>query len=431
MAIATSSIFLCTFLLISPPTLSISESEALLNFKKSVVDSSPLHSWKPGTEPCAANAHWIGIICVNGLVSSLRLKNLGLSGKIDLESLSSLSTLRSVGFVSNSFSGPIPGFNRMVLLKGLYLSKNKFSGEIAADYFKPMAGLKKVWLSGNNFSGRIPASLFQLAHLAELRLDNNQFSGAIPPPELPALVLLDVSNNKLEGEIPRGLMKFGTNAFQGNVGLSAPNEGPFDTNVGLYGPSSQPKMTRMHMSLFMWFLVAAALLFLVMVVGIFTMKRRQEGGDGIGECSSFQISSARRTDGVARREGSASGSATSHKEPRKYGKGMEIVMMNDEKGGFSMQDLMKSSAQVLSTGATSSSYKAMMPTGMTVVVKRIKENAKIGKEQFDDEMRRLGCLKHPNVCSLLAYHFRTNEKLLVCEYKPKASLLYQLQSHGE
>ncbi|KAG6418375.1 hypothetical protein SASPL_120579 [Salvia splendens] len=423
MAIASSSIFLCIFLLISPPTLSISESEALLKFKKSFVDSSSLHSWRPGTEPCAADAHWIGIVCVNGLVSSLRLKNLGLSGKIDVESLSLLSTLRSVGFISNSFSGLIPNFNRMVLLKGLYLSKNKFSGEIAADYFKPMAGLKKVWLSGNSFSGRIPASLFQLARLAELRLDNNQFSGPIPPPELPALMFLDVSNNNLEGEIPEGLMRFGTNAFKGNAGL-------VDPNVGLYGPSSRPGMSRMHMSFFMWFLMVAALLFLVVVVGIFAMKRRQERGGGVDECSSFHISSARRTDGVARTEGSASGSSTLHKEQRKYGKGMEIVMMNEEKGGFSMQDLMKSSAQVLSTGATSSSYKAMMPTGMTVVVKRIKENAKTGKKQFDDEMRRLGCLNHPNVCTLLAYHFRTNEKLLVCEYKPKASLLYQLQLHG-
>ncbi|XP_057797098.1 pollen receptor-like kinase 3 [Salvia miltiorrhiza] len=428
-----SSIFLCIFLVISPPTLCISESEALLKLKKSFANSSSLDSWKPGTEPCAANAQWIGIICANGLVSSLRLKNLGLSGEIDVESLASLPGLRSVGFVSNSFTGPIPNFHRMVLLKGLYLSRNQFSGEIAADYFKPMAGLKKVWLSGNRFSGRIPASLFQLSHLMELRLDNNQFSGGLPLPELPALVFLDVSNNNLEGEIPPGLMRFGANTFKGNPGLCGSDEACDPSAM-----STDPGMSSTHMSLFMWFMVAAALMFLVMVIGIFAMKRRQESGDDdIDECPSFHISSVRRTDGVVcRGEGIALGppqcsvqSVSGRKGSRKYGKGMEIVMINDEKGEFTMQDLMKSTAEVLSNGASSCSYKAVMLTGMTVVVKRIKENAKIGKEQFDGEMRRLGCLKHENVSTPLAYHFRRDEKLLVSDYKPKGSLLYAL--HGD
>lgn len=252
-------------------------------------------------------------------------------------------------------------------------------------------------------------------------------------PELPSLVFLDVSNNNLEGEIPPGLENFGTNAFKGNPGLCRGEQACDPSAMS----SSEPEDNSTHMSFFMWFMVAAALMFLVMVIGIFAMKRRQESDDDIDECPSFHISSVRRTDGMLCREGIAvappqcsvrSGPGSGRKGSRKYGKGMEIVMINDEKGEFTMQDLMKSNAEVLSNGVSSSSYKAVMLTGMTVVVKRIKEIANIGKEQFDGEMRRLGCMKHENVSTPLAYHFRRDEKLLVSDFKPKGCLHKQL--HG-
>lgn len=318
----------------------------------------------------------------------------------------------------------------MGLLKGLYLSRNQFSGEIPPDYFKPMAGLKKVWLSANKFSGRAPSSLFQLFRLMELRLDNNQFSGPIPPPQLPALVFLDMSNNKLEGDIPSSLSRFGDNAFKGNPGLCG------GSNCVSSLQSAEPVTTKSSINkpMFLWAIVAAAVVFLVTVAGIFALKRRQERDDGIDACTSFHISSVRRTDGVTTGRGAGiapgppSGRSRS-RGSRKFAKGVEIVMINDDKGEFTMQDLMKAAADVLSNGSLMSSYKAVMLTGLTVVVKRIKETAKIGKEQFDAEMRKLGSLRHDNVLTPLAYHYRRDEKLLVFEYKPKGSLFYML--HGK
>lgn len=318
----------------------------------------------------------------------------------------------------------------MGLVKGLYLSRNQFSGEIPPDYFKPMAGLKKVWLSGNMFSGRAPSSLFQLVHLMELRLDNNQFSGPIPPPQLPALVFLDMSNNKLEGDIPSSLSRFGDIAFKGNPGLCGGSN--CVSSLKSAGPETT-KSSNKYKPMFLWGIVAAAVVFLVMVAGIFALKRRQERGDEIGACTSFHISSVRRTEGVTTSRGSgivpSPPSGRSRRGSKKFAKGVEIVMINDEKGEFTMQDLMKAAADVLSNGSLTSSYKAVMLTGLTVVVKRIKETAKIGKEQFDAEMRLLGRLKHDNVLTPLAYHYRRDEKLLVFEYKPKGSLLYML--HGK
>ncbi|KAI3463210.1 hypothetical protein Pfo_019873 [Paulownia fortunei] len=427
-----SSIFFSVFLLIFPITSSISESEALLKLKESFTNATVLDSWKPGTEPCAENNLWIGVICDNGVVSGLRLGHLGLSGKIVVDALVSLSGLRSIGFMSNAFSGPIPDFHRIGILKALYLSRNQFSGEIPSDYFTKMEGLKKVWLSGNRFSGPVPSSLVQLSHLMELHLDENQFSGTIPPLEQPSLVSLDFSNNNLEGEIPSSMSKFSANAFKGNPGLCGGNLGK------ACDPSAKSSNGPLRngspgQNIVIWVLLASTLVFLLMVAGIYVLKRRQESfGLMVDDSSSFSASSVGKKNIDLSKEGFGSGHriGSIRKGSTKLGKGVgDIVMINDEKGEFGLADLMKAAAEVLGNGALGSSYKAMMASGLTVVVKRIKEMTKMGKDQFDAEMRRLGSLKHKNVLTPLAYHYRKDEKLLVYDYQPQGSLLFLL--HGD
>ncbi|PIN08480.1 Serine/threonine protein kinase [Handroanthus impetiginosus] len=422
-----SSISFYVFLLIFPLTSSISESEALLKLKESFANATSLDSWKPGTQPCAKNQRWIGILCENGVVWGLRLGNSGLSGKIDVDALVSLSGLRSLSFVGNAFSGPIPEFHRMNNLRGLYLSRNQFSGEILSDYFTKLAGLRKIWLSENRFSGPIPSSLAGLSHLMELHLEDNQFSGTIPLLEQASLISVNFSNNNLEGEVPSGMSKFGADSFKGNPGLCGGNlskacEGPMKQ----YNSHDQEK--------FMWVLAASAILFLLMVVGIYVLKKRQEN-DGliVDESPSLSASpSAGKKDIDSGQAGLGSGQQNSsgRKGSGKYGKGVgDIVMINYEKGEFGLHDLMKAVAEVLGNGALGSSYKAVMATGLIVVVKRIKEMNKMGRDQFDLEMKRLGSLEHKNVLTPLAYHYRKEEKLLVYEYQPKGSLFFLL--HGD
>ncbi|PIN09553.1 Serine/threonine protein kinase [Handroanthus impetiginosus] len=409
-------IFFNIFLIIFPFANSSKDSEALLKLKRSFTNSIVLDSWTPETEPCAK---WVGILCQNGIVYGLRLGYLGLSGNIDIDALASLSGLRSIALMSNSFSGKIPDFQRIGALKALYISNNEFSGEIPSDYFSKMAGLKKVWLSRNNFSGPIPSSLAQISQLMELHLENNQFSGTIPAFEQKTLISLDLSNNSLEGEIPPGLEKFGLKAFEGNSGLCGGSSGK--------SCQSKNKNSNNHLKLAMWFLAAFAAVLLAMVIGIFMMGRRDETFDEpVKEnLDDPSISSSVKKDFDSSRKGLGS----SHRVGSS--RRGDLVMINDDKGEFGMGDLMKSAAEVLGNGALGSSYKAVMANGLTVVVKRIKEMSKIGREKFDAEMRKFASLRHKNVLTPLAYHYRKDEKLLVYEYQHKGSLLFLLHSdHG-
>lgn len=107
----------------------------------------------------------------------------------------------------------------------------------------------------------------------------------------------------------------------------------------------------------------------------------------------------------------------------------ELVVMNQDKGAFGLPDLMKASAEVLANGSLGSTYKAVMSNGMSVVVKRLRDMNQLPEDVFNLEMKKLGNLRHPNLLSPVAYHYRNEEKLVVLHYVDKGSLLFVL--HGK
>lgn len=408
-----------TLLGLSPLAHSITESESLLKLKDSFTKSDVLDSWIPGSLPCTGTAPWRGILCYNGNVTGISLQGLGLSGKIDVSTLHGIRGLRIISLANNSFSGSIPDLSSFGALRAIYLSDNQFSGDVPRDYFSKMVFLKKLWLSNNKFVGNLPFSLSQLSRLVELHLENNRFRGSIPSLDMPNLVSLNMSNNKLEGEIPESLSKFNKSSFAGNGGLCGEKLGRM---CGITAVDLKK-------------IVAAAITSGVLILSVTVLlilrskRRRKEKFDKLGKDGEKEawldvhVSSLNKKEMDLVRKGSVNHSIT------KGGwNAADIVMVNDEKGVFGMSDLMKASAEMLGNGGTGSSYKAVMANGIAVVVKRIKDMNVKGKDQFDEEIRRLGKLRHWNVLSPLAYHYRKEEKLVVHEYVPNGSLLSLL--HG-
>ncbi|KAK7294474.1 hypothetical protein RJT34_17363 [Clitoria ternatea] len=433
---------------------SMSESEALLSFKSSFSNAKTLVTWVAGSVPCTEDDQWEGIICFNGFVTGLRLEGMRLLGEnINVDALLELKGLRTISIANNNFSGSIPKFNKIGFLKTLYLSGNKFSGDIPHEYFQGMRSLKKLWLSNNEFTGLVPSSLAQVPHLMELHLENNQFSGGLPSLDNPSLMRFNVSNNKLEGEVPVSMLRFGESAFAGNPGLCGdkfrktcgkPREGPSpapaddqnnvdDDNVIVPDRSGSSTLQIAG-------IVLTSVLLVSLVVFMVVRARRKKDEDlGIvGEEGSDEGAVKVQVTGPVRRNldaGTSMRKTSSASSSRKLssshqGKSVgELVMVNDEKGVFGLPDLMRAAAEVLGNGGFGSSYKAVMVNGVAVVVKRTREISALGKEEFDAEMRKIGKLKHWNILTPLAYHYRKDEKLIISEYVPRGSLLFLL--HGD
>lgn len=422
MAIVRHLFRLLLFILPLSTTLAaMSEMEALLLLKKSFTNAKLLDSWAPESPVCGENRSWVGVRCINNVVMGLRLGRMNLSGEIEVDALVNLPRLRSISFVNNSFSGTIPSFNRLHALKAIYLSGNRFSGEIPQDFFSNMKSLKKIWLSRNSFTGPMPASLSNLKNLMELHLEDNGFTGVIPPMEQPTLKSFNVSDNGLFGDIPAGVKRFGMSSFAGNEGLCGELVGKkCNSDEGNEGFSKIA-------------VVSIVVVVVICMVGLMVtsrLRQREIELDNLSreigeEAIEVHLPEIKRMNSPGKKD-SSTRKESSH--AKRASTAPQLTIVNEERGVFELPDLMKAAAEVLGNGGLGSTYKAVMGTGLAVVVKRMREMNKVGNDGFEAEMRRLGGLRHPNVLPPLAFHFRKEEKLLVYEYIPRGSLLYLL--HG-
>lgn len=112
---------------------------------------------------------------------------------------------------------------------------------------------------------------------------------------------------------------------------------------------------------------------------------------------------------------------------RKVEHGKLFFVRNDTEG-FDLQDLLRASAEVLGSGSFGSSYKAVLLSGPTMVVKRFKQMNNGGKDEFHDHMRKLGRLSHTNLLPLMAFYYTKEEKLLISDFVENGSLASHL--HG-
>ncbi|TYH26892.1 hypothetical protein ES288_A02G025300v1 [Gossypium darwinii] len=109
----------------------------------------------------------------------------------------------------NNLSGPIPNccLCNMSRLSDFDASYNNLSGSIP-NCLDNMSQLGTFDVSYNNLSGPIPNCLGNMSALSELGLQGNNFSGMIPKfSKATQLQFLKVSENRLEGKLPRSLAK--------------------------------------------------------------------------------------------------------------------------------------------------------------------------------------------------------------------------------
>ncbi|KAG2604854.1 pollen receptor-like kinase 3 [Panicum virgatum] len=420
-------------------------AEALVKLKKSFTNSSSLSSWlitdKDGDKhPCAPGSHeWHGVVCSGGKVTGLRLSGLDLGGTIDVDALASFPSLRSVSFAGNNFSGPLPAFHQLKALKSMYLSDNHFSGPLPEGFFANLSHLKKLWLDGNQLNGSIPASVAQATSLLELHLDRNDFTGELPPAPPPTLKSFDVSENDLEGVVPEPFRRFDASRFAGNEYLCfVPTSAKScKREQAVAAPDSSHRRVAMVLATLLVVAVVALCACSSQPSSSRNMERLEEKPPAayMVKQASTQQPQKRSVSWLGRRAGSSLGfghrrSASAAKvddlSSRSAG---DLVMVNNSKGTFGLADLMKAAAEVIGSGGLGSAYKAVMANGVAVVVKRSRDMNRATKDAFQAEMKRLGAVRHANLLPPLAYHYRSDEKLLVYEYIPKGSLLYVL--HGD
>ncbi|RID57346.1 hypothetical protein BRARA_F00726 [Brassica rapa] len=423
-------LFASTLFLLSPARSS--DVDSLLSLKSSIDPSNSI-PWR-GTDLC----NWEGVKeCLNGRVSKLVLEYLNLTGSLDERILNQLDQLRVLSFKSNSLSGSIPNLSGLHNLKSVYLNDNNFTGSFP-ESLTSLHRLKTINLSGNRLSGKIPTSLLRLSRLYTFEVQDNLFAGSIPPLNQTSLRFFNVSNNKLSGQIPptRGLKQFDESSFAGNSALCGDQiRIPCGTSPAPSKPAPTPSKKKDKAKLIGIIAGSAAggvlILILLLTVVIFCCRRKRRikspredrKGKGIAEAQGGGGATASETERDIERKDR--GFSWERSEEGAVG---TLVFLGASDSGettvvrYTMEDLLKASAETLGRGTLGSTYKAVMESGFIVTVKRLKNARYPRMEEFKRHVEILGQLRHPNLVSLRAYFQAKEERLLVYDYFPNGSL---------
>ncbi|GAB4828336.1 hypothetical protein Ancab_035331 [Ancistrocladus abbreviatus] len=435
MAQSICGLFVCLvsilLLLLSQGTNSepTQDRQALLSFLSQVPHSKRVN-WNSSDSAC----NWVGVTCdaTRSYVYTLRLPGAGLVGRIPPGTIGRLSRLRVLSLRSNGLSGGIPeDLSNLTLLRSLYLQNNQLSGEFPTSATQ-LTRLNRLDLSGNQFSGEIPFSVNNLTHLTGLFLENNNFSGNLPSISA-SLQDFNVSNNNLNGSIPRNLARFPQSSFAGNLQLCGsplppcnstffPPPAPAPSSIVPSSPAETSHHKKLSTGAIIGIAIAAAFVLLILLLCLILclVKRRRKD-----DRSKTQKQSAT---GAGSAPGAEAGTSSSKDDltsgAAEGGERNKLVFLNGGGVGgysFDLEDLLRASAEVLGKGSVGTSYKAVLEEGTTVVVKRLKDVA-AAKREFELHMEVLGKCKHENVVPLRAYYYSKDEKLLVCDYMPNGSL---------
>uniref|UniRef100_A0A0D9VN29 Protein kinase domain-containing protein n=1 Tax=Leersia perrieri TaxID=77586 RepID=A0A0D9VN29_9ORYZ len=447
-------LLLLLLLLMPRPRLAAgaTDADALLALK-SALDRSGRLPWRPETAPTMCSS-WLGVRqCSNqGRVTKLVVENLNLTGVLTAALLSPLSQLRVLSLKSNALTGPIPDALPASLpnLKLLYLSHNRLHGPIPPTLALLHRATVLV-LSHNLLDGEIPTSLTTLPRLTSLLIDGNNLAGAIPSLPQTTLRLLNVSSNRLSGEIPPVLAsKFNASSFLANAGLCGP---PLPTRCApapapttspaaaaaftpLPPPRSGKSRRGKNAAIVAGATVAGLVVLGILVAAAVMASRRGRSKRVAGDVDKGGAMPEEEYDAAApvpplTAPASVGAPSSSTERGREFSWEREGIGKLVFCGGvgemYSLEELLRASAETLGRGEVGSTYKAVMETGFIVTVKRMREPA-AGAAEFGRRAEELGRLRHPNVVALRAYFQAKEERLLVYDYYPNGSLFSLL--HG-
>ncbi|XP_057721170.1 leucine-rich repeat receptor-like tyrosine-protein kinase PXC3 [Arachis stenosperma] len=429
------------------------------------------------------NNHLVGNIPKTvGNLSSLtyfEADNNNLSGEVVSEFAQCLN-LTLLNLASNRFMGAIPAeFGKLMNLQELILSGNSLFGDIPRSILS-CKSLNKLDISNNRFNGTIPSEICNIsrlqylllgqnsirgeipheigncAKLLELQLGSNYLTGTIPPevghirnlqialnlsfnhlhgplpPELgrlDKLVSLDVSNNRLSGNIPpelKGMLSlievnFSNNLFGGPVPEFVPfQKSPISSFIGNKGLCGEPLNSscgdlyddhkayhhRVSYRIILAVIGSGLAVFMsvTIVVLLFMIRERQEkvAKDAAGIID----------DGTTEKPTIIAGS----------------IFVDHLKQAVDLDAVVKATlkdSNKLSSGTFSTVYKAIMPSGVVLSVRRLKSVDKTimnHQNKMIRELERLSKVCHDNLVRPVGYVIYEDVALLLHNYFPNGTL---------
>ncbi|CAN8266778.1 unnamed protein product [Cochlearia groenlandica] len=298
------------------------------------------------------------------------------------------------------------------------LGHNNLSGPIWEEF----GNLKKLHvfdLRWNGLSGPIPCSLSGMTSLEVLDLSNNRLSGLIPSSlqNLSFLSKFSVASNSLSGRIPSGgqFQTFPNSSFENNNNLCGEHRFPCsgDAMDRSYNGNSRRRRSK-GTEIGMGIGIAFGSVFLLTLLALIVLRARRRSGEVDPEIEEQSMS---------------------RKEAEEIGSKFVVLFQNND-NDLSFDDLMDSTnnfdqANIIGCGGFGLVYKATLPDGRKVAIKRLSGDCGQIEREFKAEVETLSRAQHPNLVLLQGFCFYRTDRLLIYSYMENGSLDYWLHERND
>ncbi|XWS13939.1 hypothetical protein CRYUN_Cryun36dG0081800 [Craigia yunnanensis] len=330
------------------------------------------------------------------LLFKLELNDNQLLGNVPTE-LGFLSDLEHLNLAANRLSGSVPAqLGQCSKLLYLNFSKNRFTEKIPFQIGR-LHSLQNLDLSLNLLTGEIPPELGLLTSLETLNLSHNQLSGYIPTTfdEMSSLTAVDVSYNMLGGPLPneKAFRSAPAKALEHNEGLCS-NTTVIKSCSSMIIKSKGKYRKKVLISIIVP--ISGILILFFIIVGIFFTRSRR---------------------------------ARNMIEPREAEKEVCFAIWGFD-GKLMHESLIQAtedfnSKYCIGKGGSGSVYKAKLPTGQVVAVKKLHElddDEVANLKSFSNEITALTEVKHRNIVKFYGFCSHAKYSFLVYEYLEGGSL---------
>lgn len=365
--------FATLFFIIECARGELSESESFFNFLRAVDPQNVLNKTTlVGSSSHSCFVKLKGVRCDSNATNivHIKLENLNLGGTIDADSLCRLRKLRVVSLADNNIRGTIPP-------SILHCTR-----------------LTHLNLTRNQLSGTLPKALTKLKHLRNLDISNNNFSGMIPSKQ---------QYRRLVTYIVTPSVKLENNSTKEGLKESDKKTTPDSLSDTADKARKSKNLTETLVVLLLGTVVLLSSLYFMVRKSLDLTERREvvKENHDVSKAPCKEIQEVMNN----QKEGDS-----------------ELVFFVEDRERFTMEDLLRATADLRSEGFCSSLYKVKLENNDHYAVKRLK-NLQVSLEEFGETLRKISNLKHQNILPLVGYRSTSEEKFVIYKYQNNGSLL--------